>query len=197
MSATGEIRATLDRVTVVLDRLGIDYALGGSMASSIYGVSRNTIDADLSVEPLLGKEAAFVGSFGADFYISRDAVTHAVRAHSSFNIIETTTGFKVDVFVRKDRPFERSVMAQRQLLPATGPDSRPLYVVSAEDVVLPKLEWYRLGVEISDRQWSDIVNVLRIQSGKLDQAYLDHWAADLGVSDLLSKARAEAGGGAS
>jgi hypothetical protein len=65
-------------------------------------------------------------------------------------------------------------------------------VVSPEDVILLKLEWFRLGGEMSDRQWGDILGVLRVQAGQLDADYLDHWAAELGVLDLLGKARDEA-----
>jgi hypothetical protein len=191
MSPPGAIRETLDHVIAALDRLGIDYALGGSLASSIYGVSRSTIDADLCVEPFPGKESLLVDSFGPDFYVSRDAVVAAVRDRSSFNIIDTTAGFKVDVFVRKDRPFDRSVLARRRPITSPEPGSRPVFVVSPEDVILLKLEWYRLGHEVSERQWSDLLGVLRIQAGRLDEAYLDRWAADLGVSDLLARARNE------
>lgn len=192
VSASGEIRATLDRVTAVLDMLGINYALGGSLASSIHGISRNTIDADVCVEPFAGKETAFAESFGPEFVLSRDAIVDAIRRRTGFNIIETTAGFKVDVFIRKDRPFDVSMMARRRPIQAPGEEFRPVYVMSAEDVVLLKLEWYRLGNEISDRQWSDVLGVLRTQAGRLDEKYIDRWAADLGVADLWERIRAEA-----
>jgi hypothetical protein len=192
VSSPNEIRPTVEYVVGVFDRLGIAYALGGSLASSVHGVSRNTLDADLSVEPFPGKESQFVSSFGPDYYVSLDAVRSAVSQRSSFNVIQTTAGFKVDVFVRKDRPFDLSMMARRRTLRPPGPDARPIAVVSPEDIVLLKLEWYRLGNEVSDRQWSDVLGVLRTQSGRLDEAYLDRWAAELGVADLLARARGEA-----
>jgi hypothetical protein len=118
-----------------------------------------------------------------------------VADRSSFNIIQTTAGYKVAVFVQKERPFEHSLMARRQVVNAPGPGSRPIHVVSPEDIVLLKLEWYRLGNEVSDRQWADVLGVLRIQAGagRLDREYLDTWANQLGVADLLDRARAEAG----
>lgn len=195
MADLNESRSTVEYVVDVLDRLGIVYALGGSLASSIHGINRNTIDADLSVEPFPGKEAALVTSFGPGFYISLDAVRTALRNRSSFNVIETTTGFKVDLFVRKDRPFDLSVLRRRQPVTPPGSQGRPIFVVSPEDIILLKLEWYRLGNEISERQWTDVQNVLRVQAGRLDPSYLETWAETLGVADLLSRAVGQAAAG--
>jgi len=192
VSQPHDFRQTIRQVVDVLDRFGIDYALGGSLASSLHGVSRSTVDADLSVEPFPGREEEFSRSFGPGYYISPDAVRQAVRDRGSFNIIETTTGNKVDVFIRKDRPFERSVMRRRWAFTPEEPDALPIYVVSAEDIILLKLEWYRLGNEVSERQWLDVQGVLRTQAGRLDEGYLDRWAADLGLVDLLEKARGDA-----
>ena len=151
-----------------------------------------TQDADLTAEPFPGQEVTFIKSFGPDYYVSLDAIREAVRTRSSFNLIHLPSGFKVDVFVRKDRPFERSALDRRIPVPAPDAPSETIDVLSPEDVILFKLEWFRLGGEISDRQWGDILGVLRVQGDRLDAAYLDHWAADLGVADLLARARAEA-----
>jgi hypothetical protein len=188
-----ETMTVLRNVISTLDRLEIAYALSGSFASSTHGANRQTRNADLSVDPFPGKEAALAGSFGPDDYLSLDAIRHAVRDRSTFNIISTSAGFKVDVFVRKDRPFEQSLMNRR--VAVTWPDApdRPVSVVSAEDIILLKLEWYRLGGEVSERQWTDVIGVLRTQVDRLDGAYLDHWAAALGVADLMEQARRETG----
>ncbi len=179
-------------VMAAFTRLGIAYALGGSWASSFYGEPRSTRDADVTVEPFPGREAAFVASFGPDYYVSPDAVSQAIRETRSFNIINTIAGFKVDVFVRKDGAFDRSVMGRRVPITAPSDPWHPLVMISPEDSVLLKLEWYRLGNEASERQWLDILGVLRVQAGRLDEAYLDRWAADLGVADLLGEARRDA-----
>ncbi len=181
-------------VVAALDRLGIDYALGGSWASSFHGEPRSTRDADLTVEPFPGKEAAFVGSFGPDYYLSLDAVTQAVRGRRTFHIINTIAGFKVDIFIRKDAPFERSVLSRRTRVEMPGDPGPPLALISAEDSILLKLEWYRLGNETSERQWLDVLGVMRVQAGRLDDAYLDQWAAELGVAELLAGARRDAEG---
>jgi hypothetical protein len=106
----------LDVLREVVDaftRLDIPYALGGSMASSIHGIARFTLDADITVEPFPGKEATLAASFRSDYYLNLKAIEEAVRRQASFNIIHTRAGFKVDVFVRKDDPFEQSAMARR------------------------------------------------------------------------------------
>ena len=179
----------LHEVLAAFDSLEIAYALGGSLASGIHGITRYTSDADVSVEPFDGLEDRLAASFGTDYYVSLEAIRQALRDRSTFNIINTSVGFKVDVFVRKDRPFERSLMDRRVSATMAAAPDRPIMVVSAEDSILLKLEWYRLGGEISDRQWSDILGILRVQSGRLDRAYLDRWAAELGVADLLADAR--------
>jgi hypothetical protein len=174
------------------ERAGIVCAVGGSLASSVHGVTRYTQDADLTAEPFPGREEALTRQFGPDYYISPAAVLQAVRDRGSFNIIHTPTGFKVDVFIQKRRPFDQNLL--QRLIPRTDidPTGHPVPVLSPEDILLHKLEWYRLGGEVSDRQWGDVLGVLRVQAGRLDDAYLDHWAADLGVADLLATARAEA-----
>jgi hypothetical protein len=178
-------------VTDVLDRLGIRYALGGSLASSLHGIDRYTRDADLTAEPFPGKETELVASFGPNIYISLGAVQDALRRRSAFNIINTRTGFKVDIFIRKDDPFEQAALERRIGLSLPDAPGRPLFVLSAEDVILFKLRWFRLGGESSQQQWTDIQGILRVQTGKLDSTYLDRWAADLNVADLLARAGRE------
>lgn len=187
-----ENQRVLEDVIAAFNRLGIPHALGGSLASGIYGYTRLTADADLSVEPFAGREAELVAQFGPEYYISSDAISQAIRDRSSFNIINTFVGFKVDVFIRKERAFDRSMMARRRRFDRPDRPEPPIDLVSPEDIILLKLEWYRLGGEISDRQWNDILGVLRTRAGQLDDAYLDHWSAELGVQDLLTQAREDA-----
>jgi len=181
----------LRQVLSVLTQLGIPYALGGSMASSVYGIPRSTRDADVTAEPFPGKEAQLVAAFGEDYYISEPAVRQAVLLRSSFNIINTAAGFKVDVFVRKDRPFEQSAMSRRVAVDLPDAPGQPVVLHTPEDVVLFKLAWYRLGNQASEQQFKDVLGVLQVQAGRLDDVYLDRWAADLGVAELLRRAREE------
>jgi len=195
VSQTDENLATVRAVIGVFDRLQIPYALGGSMASSIHGTPRLTLDADLTAEPFPGKEAQFIASFGSEYYLDLGAVSQALSGRSSFNVINTNTGFKVDVFIRKDRPFEFSLMQRRLSRTLSDVPDQPIILVSPEDIILLKLEWYRLGDETSERQWRDVLGVLEMQEGRLDDSYLDHWAAELKISDLLALAGREAAGG--
>jgi hypothetical protein len=176
----------------VLVQLGIPYALGGSMASSVHGRDRYTRDADLTAEPFPGKEELLAGAFGPDYYVSVHAVKDAILRRASFNIINTTTGFKVDVFIQKATAFEQSAFQRRVTISLPDDPAQPVTLHAAEDVVLFKLRWYRLGNQISEQQWRDVLGVLQVQASKLDDAYLDLWAADLGVADLLARARQEA-----
>jgi hypothetical protein len=183
----------LAQVIAVFEYLGVGYAVGGSIASSLHGYSRMTNDADLTAEPFPGREDLFVAAFDpAEYYVSPEAVREAVRSRSTFNLLHPESGYKVDVFVRKDDPFEQSAFARRGPYQIPELLGKPVLVHSPEDIILFKLRWYRLGGGVSDKQWNDILGVIRTQGDRLDGAYLDHWAADLGVKDLLDRARAEA-----
>ncbi len=192
MFASDESLQVIREVVSAFERLGVPYAMGGSITSSLWGKPRFTADADVMVEPLPGKEAALCAGFGANYYISLSAVQEAVRNRSSFNIIHSPSGYKVDVFVRKDRPFEQSAFRRTTTQQLPDFPNQVLNVVSAEDIILFKLEWYRLGGETSERQWSDILGVMQVRADQLDYAYLEHWARELGVADLLARAQADA-----
>jgi hypothetical protein len=189
MSSTDENLRVLREVIAALTQLNIPYALGGSWASSLLGEPRFTRDADISVEPFHGKEKALCACFGSDYYLSLEAIQSAIQNRTSFNIINLTVGFKVDVFVQKERSFDRSFMKRRRPLKLPNFPMETIAVVTPEDIVLLKLEWFRIGGEVSDQQWKDVLGVLQAQAGKLDEGYLDHWAGELKLTDLLTRAR--------
>ena len=191
MSENFENLQVVQQVIEVLTKLDIPDAVGGSWASSLQGKFRFTHDADITAEPFPGKEAAFCAAFGDDYYLSILAVQDAMRRRASFNIIHLPTTFKVDVFVRKDRAFDESAMRRRRPERLKDGSGHPILFVSPEDIILFKLEWYRLGDESSQRQWADVLGVFEVQGDRLDQGYLDHWAGVLKVADLLAKARRE------
>ena len=180
-------------VTDALESLGVPYAIGGSLASAVHGVMRATMDADVVADLQLRHVEPLLQALGGAFYIDSEMVRDAIRRRASFNVIHFETLFKVDVFVMRSRAFDRSQLARRrQILLGDSPE-RYAFVTSAEDIVLAKLEWFRLGGEMADRQWRDVLGVLRVQEERIDRDYLRRMAAGLGVTDLLEKALDEGG----
>lgn len=180
--------AVVRQFTEIIERLGIAYAVGGSMASSVYGEVRFTQDADITVEPFVAKSDQFFAAIKDSFYISRSAMKQALEECGSFNVIHLASAFKIDVFIRKDRPFDRQMLARRRQIKLSDAHS-PFAVISPEDIILLKLEWFRDGGRTSERQWSDVRGIIRVQGKNLDAEYLEKWADVLGVSELLHKAQ--------
>jgi hypothetical protein len=178
-------------VVNIFERLNIPYLIGGSIASALYGVARSTLDADILADIRQEQIGEIIMALGDVFYADDEMIRDAISHQSSFNLIHLETLFKVDVFLRKDRPFDQAQLERRaaQIL-ATNPEQKA-FIATAEDTVLAKLEWYRMGGEVSDRQWRDILGVLKVQAGRLDLEYLHHWAAVLTVADLLQRALEE------
>jgi hypothetical protein len=185
------IRVTL-LVTSVLERLGIPYAVGGSLSSSVHGVMRSTLDVDIIADMKLEHIHPFVDALSKDFYADAEMIRDAIERHSSCNLIHYETSFKVDIFIPKQREFDNIQLERRQSSVIKTDPEQSLYVTTPEDVILSKLEWYRMGGEVSDRQWRDILGVLKTRSGELDLDYLHKWAKELKVSDLLERALKEA-----
>jgi len=190
--ATDQIDVLL-LVVRVLNEMGIAYCVGGSFASSVHGVERSTRDIDLLVEILPKHVTAFVAALQEQFYADDAAIRRAVTARRSFNLIHLESGFKVDVFASKDRPFERRQILRRQQHDLPGRAVEGVYIASPEDTILAKLVWYRLGNEVSDQQWRDIVGVMKVQAGRLDLEYLSTSAKESSVADLLAEALEESG----
>jgi len=174
-----------------LEKVGAAYVIGGSLASMIHGVVRTTLDTDIVADLSLRQAQPFADLLAGAFYLDIDTLRHAIQRHSSFNVIHLATMFKVDIFIPQNRPFDRQQLARRQPWTADPDSGRVFYVTSPEDTVLAKLAWYRLGSEISDRQWRDILGVLVVQGERLDFSYMGQWAVSLGVSDLLERALGE------
>jgi len=180
-------------VVDALNRLGAPYYIGGSLASSAHGLARSTADADLVADLDSRHVAALVELLQADYYIDAGAVRQAIAHQSCFNVIHLATSFKVDVFVAKQRAYDRAALRRRVQASLDPEAPAEVFLASPEDAVLSKLEWYRLGDEVSDRQWGDVLGVLKIQQNRLDRPYMQEWAAKLGVLDLLERAWREAG----
>ncbi len=181
-----EYAAALGPVVDVLEQLDVSYYIGGSVASSQYGVARTTLDIDLVAALDAGHVAAFIDALEDDYYVAAEAIQRALTDSSCFNVIHMQTAIKVDVFVAHNPAHKR-----RQLHPLAGTD-RPYYFAGPEDTILAKLDWYERGDRKSQRQWSDILGVLRVQGVSLDRTYLRNQARQTGLSELLEQAFDEA-----
>lgn len=174
-------------VGTALRDINVTYLIGGSVASSMQGVMRATVDVDLVAD--LSREHAqpLVDALIDDCYIDLDAVLEAIRRRASFNVIHLPTAYKIDVFAMRRDAFSRMELSRREFKQVVGsPD--PLPIASAEDIVLRKLFWFRHGGEASDRQWTDVQGVLKVNQGRLDLDYMRRWSQDLLVTDLLERA---------
>lgn len=189
---SSDLIAALSPVVVALERLNVAYSVVGSVASSAHGVARSTIDADIVAALPMQQVPALVAALEADYYVDLDAARDAVRRKAMFNVVHLATMLKVDIYVLTDRAFDRESFSRRRPGPLAPDEPREFFVGAAEDIVLHKLEWYRAGGEVSERQWNDLLGVLRVQGTALDEAYLRQWATTLGVMELLERALAEA-----
>jgi hypothetical protein len=185
------VAATI-QVTSVLENLGIPYLIVGSLASTIHGLVRTTQDSDLIAELRLEHIEPFVRALESEFYIDDEMIAGAIAHRSSFNIIHRQSMFKVDVFVPRMRPFVKEQLARARRLAFSVEPRVEALVATAEDTLLAKLEWYRLGGEISERQWRDVLGIIQVQAGSLDLVYLRQWAVELRVADLLERALQQA-----
>jgi hypothetical protein len=182
----------LQAVVSTLERLGIPSMLVGSFASSSYSLTRITQDADLIVKLNQEHIDEFVQAFSDAFFVDRGLIEQALKRRSSFNIIHLETTFKVDFFVMPDSSYGEEEFSRRTLRQLDPRIDFITYVQTAEDVVLSKLDWFRQGGGASENQWRDVTGILKAQAGRLDIGYLQKWAAELGVTELLERARHEA-----
>lgn len=180
---------TIRKFVRAIEDLQIDYYIGGSIASIVYGFARTTRDVDVILTLSSPEVAGFVQRVERDFYVDAAAVERGVSTGTCFNAIDSETIFQVDVFTPLTNDWIRSQFIRRQLH-QIGIGNEPLnvFLVSPEDVILNKLNWFRLGNEISRLQWEDAVGVISVQRGVLDEAYLAEWANRLELENLLAQA---------
>ncbi len=189
----GDVIHVILLVTDIFEKMRIPYAVGGSISSSVHGIMRSTMDVDIVADMRLEHISGFIGALSTAFYADDEMIRDAINRHSSFNLIHLATAYKVDVFIPKQRAFDRMQLERRVAALITTEPEKAIYVTSPEDNILSKLEWYRMGNEASDRQWRDILGVLKMKAEQFDLEYARRWAKSLKVEDLLEKALTESG----
>lgn len=179
-------------IAEILDSLNIVYFVGGSVASSLWGETRATLDIDIVADLTSEKIDDFITKVEPLFYVSEEAIKEAIIYQSSFNLIHFNTSEKIDIFI----PNQSSLILteiERRVLQQVEENGRFLYLATPEDIILQKLILYRQGNKISERQWRDILGVLKVQSNSLDFDYLTYWAKEENLSTLLNQAFLESG----
>lgn len=183
--------SVLSQVTAIVNREGIRYVLVGSFASSIHGMYRSTADIDILADIKTEQVHSLFQALQNSFYVDEHVMREAVAQGRSFNAIHFDSVFKVDFFVAKSDDFALVQLGRRELRSISPGTDETVYVATAEDTMLAKLQWYRSGNATSSTQWNDVVGVLATSKGNLDLKYLRAWAEKLGLNDLLEKAFAE------
>jgi hypothetical protein len=187
VSDTDDLLLALEPVARAFKSMGVRFYVGGSVASSFHGALRSTMDVDLVCELGETNVSEFLRKIGTDYYASEPAIQDAIRRKSCFNLIHLPTSFKVDVFLSRERPFDLRTISRAQPGSLGGGSSFTVPIASPEDVIIIKLEWYRLGGEVSERQWDDVSRLARLLGDAADFQYLHQAADSVGVADLLNR----------
>lgn len=170
-----------------LERVSASWFLGGSLASSLQGDPRTTLDIDLVTDLAPSAVARFALELGSDFEVDEEALTEALRRRRSWNIYFVPVFMKIDVFALGTGPFDQVEFERRKRQPLSP--GRHLWVKSPEDSIVRKLLWYEQGGRSASQQWRDIIGIVHVAGGELDAQYIDRWTSELGLSELWGKAR--------
>ena len=177
-----------DLLAAIADRLdaaGIPHMVVGSVAGSYHGEPRTTADIDIVIDPSAQALRDLVASLPlSDYYVDENAALEAFQRRTSFNVIEHATGWKVDLLLRKDRPFSRTEFERRVPARVFG---RETHVATAEDTIIAKLEWAKAGE--SERQLRDVAGIIAVSGENLDMQYLEQWISPLGLEEVWKRAR--------
>lgn len=175
---TAELEVLKDAVTR-LKRAGIPYMLTGSIALSYYAQPRMTRDIDLVVE-LTGRDAKSVAAlFAPDYYVAEADIGSAIATSGMFNVLHLDQVVKLDFIVRKDTPYRLHEFGRRRRVRMPGFEA---WIVSREDLIRSKLAWAKDSMP--ETQLRDVQALL---AGGVDRTYLERWAGELSVTELLRK----------
>jgi len=170
---SANILSVLKPFIKILDKLSITYYISGSIASSVYGFPRSTIDIDIVADIQSFHISHLKQNLEKEFYIDEDMIKEAIDRFSSFNIIHLETAMKIDVFIQERDSYQNSTSNRKQKDTLVENDkSSEFYFSSPEDIILNKLKWYEKGNRVSERQWLDVLGVIKVQGNSLDKDYL-------------------------
>ena len=190
---TPDILTAIGPLIEAFDQLGIHYYIGGSVAGSTYGIARATLDVDMVSDIKQEHVESLVQKLKQEYYVSGNMIFEAINHYSSFNIIHLETMFKVDIFILKEAPYhQKSFKRRKKEFLDKESNAAEFYIGSAEDIILHKLDWYRSTGYSSERQWKDVLGIIKVQTRSLDFEYLKHWASELGLLELINKVFKEA-----
>jgi hypothetical protein len=185
---TAKVEDSTLAVVRAFERMGVPHYVTGSLASSLHGEPRATNDADIVAVLAPFQFKRLQSELQGRFYLDEDDFLHAVKEGRSFNLVDEIELAKVDVFCVQREGYQADALARAVPLELEPDDPfSSVKVASACDVLLSKLRWYRLGGEVSDRQWRDVLGVARAQAGRLDLEYLRRWSREQGTLDLLER----------
>lgn len=189
-----DILTALEPIIDAFKKLGVSYYIGGSVASSVYGTARATIDVDLVADVKSQHVKALVKLLESEYFIDEEMIAEAIHRRTTFNLIHLEAMLKIDVFVVKDDPYSREAFQRKKKDTLdVQQEAHQFYFASPEDVILSKLKWFRMGGDVSEQQWRDVLGVLKVQGDLLDMGYLRNWATALKLIDLLEQALRDAG----
>ncbi|HPQ40415.1 MAG TPA: hypothetical protein PLV45_08575 [bacterium] len=174
-------------VAGIFETLGIQYMIGGSMASSLFGIPRATQDVDFIVMLKRDQITLLCNELEGAYYYSEPMIRDAVKRAATFNIIHLETMFKVDVFVAGKGSHSEIELTRRVPFELEISGSNEVYLTSPEDLIIEKLIWYEKGHRISSNQLNDVKGIIKIQKTRLDWDYLRGQAVERNVSDLLNQ----------
>lgn len=168
-----------------LEAIGIPYMVVGSFASTVYGEPRSTRDLDVVIDPSHEQMDQLLGTIDLDrYYVDPDVAREALRRRSMFNVIEIATAWKLDLIIRKARPFSVEELQRRRVTRILG---IAVATATAEDTIIAKLEWAKQGA--SDRQLEDVAGIMRVRGHDLDIGHIEHWVTELALAVEWQRAR--------
>lgn len=186
---TADIITAAKPLAKVFEELAIPYYIGGSIASSVYGMPRATQDVDVVTDLKFQHIPFLIERLESDYYIDEEMISEAISKNSCFNLLHLDTMIKIDVFVVKNELYQKTVFERKRQETLDEEDGTlRFYLASSEDIVLTKLNWFRIGGFVSEQQWRDILGILKVQKESLDIKYLLRWAKELGLHEILAKA---------